>query len=239
MKHNNILILGASSDIGVELVKKFIENGYFVYAHYNSNTNELSKIPTKKIFQFKANFLNLNDVKIKLLIKKIKKKKIFYIINLIGYIDNINYIKSDLENVISSLKVNTLIPNLIIKELLPNMIKAQFGRILNCSSVGVKFGGGENTYNYSLAKHTLEFIPSYLKRLSSKNILINNLRIGVTNTKMHSKIKNKKKFLKKRAKLIPIGRIAEINEIVDSIIFLISKKNSYLTNQTISISGGE
>ena len=239
MKHNNILILGASSDIGVELVKKFIENGYFVYAHYNSNNNELSKIPKKKIFQFKANFLNLNDVKIKLLIKKIKKKKIFYIINLIGYIDNINYIKSDLENVISSLKVNTLIPNLIIKELLPNMIKAQFGRILNCSSVGVKFGGGENTYNYSLAKHTLEFIPSYLKRLSSKNILINNLRIGVTNTKLHSKIKNKKKFLKKMEKLIPIGRIAEINEIVDSIIFLISKKNSYLTNQTISISGGE
>ena len=239
MSHNNILILGASSDIGVGLVKKSIENGYFVYAHYNSNKNELAKLPKKKLFQFKANFLNLNDTKIKPLIKKLKTKKICYVINLIGYIDNINYVKSNLENAILSLKVNTLIPNIIVKELLPYMLKAQFGRILNCSSIGVKFGGGENTYNYSLAKHTLEFIPSYLKKLSSKNILINNLRIGVTNTKLHSKIKNKKKFLKKRARLIPIGRIAEINEIVDSIIFLISKKNSYLTNETISISGGE
>ena len=54
-----------------------------------------------------------------------------------------------------------------------------------------------------------------------------------------NEIINNNNFLEKRARLIPIGRIAEINEIVDSIIFLISKKNSYLTNETISISGGE
>ena len=112
------------------------------------------------------------------------------------------------------------------------MIKIQFGRIVNGSSIGVKFGGGESTYNYSLSKHTLEFIPSYIKKLSKKNILINNIRIGVTNTKLHSKIKNK--VINKRTKLIPIGRMGETHEIANYIYFLISKNNSYLTNETIS-----
>ena len=235
----NILILGASSDIGIRLVKKCIEDGYFVYAHYNSRKNELTKFPKKKLQIFKSNFLKFNDKKINQLIKKLKNKNIFYIINLIGYVDNVNYLNSSLKNIISTLKVNTLVPNLIIKKLLPNMIKIEFGRILNCSSIGVKFGGGENTYNYSLSKHVLEFIPSYLKKLSKKNILINNIRIGVTNTKLHSKIKNKNKILKKRATLIPMGRISEIDEMVEYILFLISQKNSYLTNETVTVSGGE
>tara|TARA_B110000003_G_scaffold263270_1_gene286757 strand:- start:22361 stop:23080 length:720 start_codon:yes stop_codon:yes gene_type:complete len=239
MIKKNILILGASSDIGVRVVKKCIENGYFVYAHYNSRLNGLSKFSKKNIFKFKSNFSNLNDKKIKHLVKKLKNKKISHIVNLIGYVDNINYLKSNLENLISSLKINSLIPNLIIKELLPYMCKIEFGRILNCSSIGVKFGGGKNTYNYSLSKYTLEFIPSYLRNLAKKNILTNNIRIGVTNTKLHSKIKNKKNLLKKRTKLIPIGRMAEIDEICDYIVFLISKQNSYLTNETITVSGGE
>lgn len=239
MKNNNILILGASSDIGIELTKKCIEKGYFVYAHYNSNKNKLSKLPKKNCDKINSNFKNLNDKKLQQFIKKIKDKKISYIVNLIGYIDNIDYLNSNLKNSISSLKVNTLVPNLIIKELLPHMLKIKFGRILNCSSIGIKFGGGRNTYNYSLSKHTLEFIPSYLKKLSNQNILVNNLRIGVTNTKLHSKIKNKNKFLKKRSKLIPLGRLAESDEMTDYIIFLISEKNTYLTNETISVSGGE
>ena len=234
---NNILILGAISDIGIQLVKKCIENGYFVYAHYNSSQSELSKFSKKNVFKLKSNFRNLNDKKIREFVKQLKSKKIANIVNLVGNIDNINYLKSNLENTISSLKVNTLIPNFIIKELLPYMIKIQFGRIVNGSSIGVKFGGGESTYNYSLSKHTLEFIPSYIKKLSIKNILINNIRIGVTNTKLHSKIKNK--VINKRTKLIPIGRMGETHEIANYIYFLISKKNSYLTNETISVSGGE
>ena len=67
-------------------------------------------------------------------------------------------------------------------------------------------------------------------------MLINNLRIGVTNTKLHTKIG---KNLKKRVKLIPISRAAETNEIVKYILFFLSEDNTYSTCQTISISGGE
>ena len=43
------------------------------------------------------------------------------------------------------------------------MLKNSFGRIVNCSSIGIKFGGGNNTYNYSLSKFASEFIPYNFK----------------------------------------------------------------------------
>ena len=104
----------------------------------------------------------MNDKKIREFVKQLKSKKIANIVNLVGYIDNINYLKSNLENTIFSLKVNTLIPNFIIKELLPYMIKIQFGRIVNGSSIGVKFGG-EKVRIITVYQSTLEFIPSYIK----------------------------------------------------------------------------
>ena len=117
------------------------------------------------------------------------------------------------------------------------MIKAKYGRILHCSSIGVKFGGGINTYTYSLAKHCLEFIPQHYKINSKANVLYNVLRIGVTDTKIHKKIS--KKNLKSRVEKIPLGRIGKPDEIAQYIYFLSSNNNSFITNQVLSISGGE
>ena len=117
------------------------------------------------------------------------------------------------------------------------MVKNKFGRILHCSSIGVKFGGGENTYSYSLSKHCLEFIPQYYKKVSKFNLLYNVLRIGVTETKIHKKISYKN--LKKRVKMIPLKRPAKPKEIADYIHYLSSNHNSFISNQILSISGGE
>lgn len=238
-EYKNILILGASSDIGCELVKQFLNDGYQVYAHCYLNKKKLSQIINRNLNIIKSDFSKFNDKKLKFFLKFLQKKKINYLINLIGMVDNISYSKSNIQNQLSILKVNTVVPNLITKALIPNMINLKFGRIVNCSSIGVKFGGSQYNYNYSLSKHSSEFIPSELKKMSKKNILVNNLRIGVTNTKIHKKMKRNKKNLIKRESLIPIGRIAQINEIVRYIVFFASKENSYVTNETISIAGGE
>tara|TARA_B100000809_G_C14878963_1_gene438440 strand:- start:353 stop:508 length:156 start_codon:yes stop_codon:yes gene_type:complete len=43
----------------------------------------------------------------------------------------------------------------------------------------------------------------------------------------------------KRIQLIPMNRMAEASEIANYIVYLASDKNSYMTGQTVSISGGE
>ena len=82
-----------------------------------------------------------------------------------------------------------------------------------------------------------EFFFNNYRELYKKNILINALRIGLTDTKIHKKVKGKN--LKKRVKLIPLGRMATTDEVAKYIYFYSSKQNTLTTNETIDISGGE
>ena len=182
-----ILILGGSSDISKELIKNLDLNRNYIYLHYNKNR---PKISSKKISLIKKNFALLDKKNFNKSLKIFKNFDI--IINLVGYIDNKSYYESDYDNLIKSLNANFLAPLFIIKNSINHMKKKNFGRIINCSSIGTKFGGGENTYNYSLSKHCSDFIPKELRKLSNKNILTNNVKIGLVNTKIHKKISKKK-----------------------------------------------
>ena len=53
VRNKKIIILGASSDIGVETVKLFLNNNFTVLAHYNKNKKDLTKIKSKKLTNFR------------------------------------------------------------------------------------------------------------------------------------------------------------------------------------------
>ena len=239
-KKKKVLILGGSSDIANDLIPKLINKDYQITAHYSSNSINVKKLKKRfnKIKFIKQNFYKITKKNLNKFLKKSDIKNNATLINLVGYVDKKTYQKTTLEQTLEAIKINTLIPNLIIRENLKFMKKIKYGRILNCSSIGVKFGGGDKTYNYSLSKHLLEFIPRYIKEHAKLNIIINNIRIGYTNTKIHKKIKNTNK-LKSRIKKIPVGRAAATNEIANYISNFISKENSFITNETITIAGGE
>jgi len=238
LKENRIaLILGASSDIGISVVEKFINKGWYVLAHANKNIKQFKKLKiyNKRLKIIKCDLNKTNEVK--RFLKTISKAKILTYVNLVGYLDNISYLKTNLKLIIKSLTVNTLAPNMIKRSLIKNMEKSNFGRILDLSSIGVKYGGSEFTYNYSFSKHALEYMPSYFKNLVKKNILTNILRVGVVDTKLLKKIKGKN--IKKRKKLIPIKRLATTKEISETVYNLASEKNTYISGEIIAIAGGE
>ena len=76
------------------------------------------------------------------------------------------------------------------------------------------------------------FLPKITYSLESRKS-----RIGLTKTKLHLQLPSKN--LKKRIELIPIKRMATTREIADYVFYLASERNSYITNQVSSISGGE
>jgi NAD(P)-dependent dehydrogenase (short-subunit alcohol dehydrogenase family) len=238
-KKKHILILGGSSDIGIEVVKLILKFNWNVTAHYFKNKK---KLETLKRHSVNLKLLNFDFAKqnkgIEKLISKRFNEKYDSIINLVGYIDSKGFENTNLKSIIKSLTANMILPILVEKHCLKKMLSQKWGRILNCSSIGIKFGGGVNSYNYSLSKHCLEFIPNSYKRWAKKNVFINNLRIGVTNTKIHKRMK-KNRQLKKRLKLIPIERMAEPKEIATYILNLVTENNTYMTGQTITVSGGE
>lgn len=238
VRKKHILVLGGSSDIGVVTIKILLNKGWKVTAQYSSNKAKLVNLKINNTLELvKMDFTKANDGNCEKILKNKFNNKFDSFLNLVGYIDNKSFMNFDLKSAIRSVKVNAIIPMLIVKKVIKNMLKQRWGRIVNCSSIGVKFGGSDKTFNYSLAKQTLEFIPINYKNWAKRNVFINNVRVGVTNTKLHKKIR--KKNLKKRIQLIPARRMADPKEISKFLINLISEENSYITGQTINISGGE
>ena len=238
MNLKKILILGDSSDIGLKTIDLFLAHNWKVYAHYNKGIKKLKNLKknNENLNLLKLNFKNSKNIE-----KKVKKSfnhGYHSIINLIGYIDNKSFANTKLKDTLESISINALIPNLILRNNLGFMIKEKWGRIVNGSALGIPYGGGEYSFNYNLSKHCLEFIPGKFRDWAKKNILINNLRIGHTNTKIHKKMK-KTIFGNRRINLIPINRMATKKEMAEYLFFMATEKNSFMTNETVSATGGE
>ena len=238
--NNEVFILGASSDIGIETVKIFINNNWKVIAHYNDNAEKLKTLQKKNKSQIKLLKINFKDVKkANKEIDKNKKilKEVNSFVSLIGFLRANNKMKINFESIIEHIKINFFSNLIVLEAIKHNMLKKNFARVLLSSSIGTKFGGSKTTYAYSISKFLNEFIPSEFKKKYAKKIIYNVLQIGVTKTKIHNKID--KKDMKKRKKLIPIERIANPNEVAQKIFFLSSEKNTLIHGQVINISGGE
>ena len=231
-----VLILGGSSDIGIEVIKKFLKDKWVVIAHYSKNSHELKKIKSKNLKIFKYDLKNIYKFE-----EFIKKNSLFNNINsyisLTGYINSANFSDIKIIDFYDHINVNYLSNLIILKKILPQMKKNNFGRVLLSSSTGVKFGGGETTPLYSLTKYMNEFFFSSYNELFKKNILINTIRIGLTKTKIHKKIK--KKNLAKRIQMIPIKRMASTKEVANYIFIYSTEFNTLTTRKIIDVTGGE
>ena len=141
------------------------------------------------------------------------------------------------DDLLRSFTVNLLPGLLLTRALAPGMVARGWGRIVHGSSIGVKFGGGADSFAYSLAKHALEFMPSAHKVWARSGVLVNALRIGVADTRFHAR--DPGKDMAARVAMIPAGRMAAAHEIAATLFWLGSEHNSYTTGQVIACAGGE
>ena len=242
MKNKNVLILAANSDIGLQTTKIFLKNNWNVTAHFKGegeNTKILKKMKSryKKLDFFEFDFLRIDDFERYISKNKDYFKKFDSFVSLTGLYILTNFSKFKIKDFNDHINVNYYPNILIIRELLNEMKRKKWGRILLASSIGTKFGGSEKSFIYSLSKYMNEFFPSYYKNYAKFNILINALKIGLTNTKLVKK--DKSKNLNKRISLIPLKRMAETTEVASYIYFLCSENNTLITKEVINISGGE
>ena len=158
--------------------------------------NKLKRINNENLKLFKFDLRNIDKFE-KFIKNNQFTKNIDSFISLTGYLEPINLFKISSKNFNDHINVNYLSNIMIMKKILPTMKKKKFGRILLSSSVGVKFGGSKNSIIYSLTKHMNEFFFTSFKEFFEENILINSIRIGITDTKIHKKksVKNLKKEL--------------------------------------------
>ena len=234
-----VFITGASSDIGVATCKKYLEEGFHVIGHYNNGQDSFFDLvdASPNMQSLQIDLSDPHSVEQALTDHAGLFQKIDVLINMAATFRSISFPEITATEIIETMNVNLIAGLLFMRSIMPEMIRRKWGRIVNIGSIGVKFGGGSESFCYALSKHSLEFIPSDYKSWASSNVFVNTLRIGVTDTKFHKN--DKDKDLDRRVEMIPVQRMASPDEIANIIFLHGSDQNTFITGQVISASGGE
>lgn len=124
----------------------------------------------------------------------------------------------------------------VSKRATQSMLRARKGRIILVSSV-VGLLGQAGQANYAASKAGLVgFARSLARELGSRSITVNVVAPGPVDTDMTKGLGEEK--LAAFAELVPLGRIATVEEISGVITFLASTDAAYITGAVIPVDGG-
>jgi len=112
------------------------------------------------------------------------------------------------------------------------------GVILNTASVnGIRPGDMQGIYSITKAA-VISMTKSFAKECGRHNIRVNALLPGLTDTKFASALTNNDKILKLALTQIPLGRVADPDEMAGTVLYLVSDASSYTTGACIIVDGG-
>jgi len=122
------------------------------------------------------------------------------------------------------------------KSVLRGMMKKKAGRIVSITSVVGAMGNSGQT-NYAAAKAgIMGFTKSLAREVGSRGITVNTIAPGFIQTDMTDTLPDEQK--KALTSQIPMARLGTIDEIAQTVLFLVSEGGSYITAQTLHVNGG-
>lgn len=124
----------------------------------------------------------------------------------------------------------------VTKQCLRGMTKARWGRIINLTSV-VGAMGNAGQSNYAAAKAGIVgYSKSMAAELGSRGITVNCIAPGLIGTDMTDELTEDQRAA--MLARIPMGRLGEVSEIADLVVFLAGESAGYITGETIHVNGG-
>ena len=122
------------------------------------------------------------------------------------------------------------------KSIVPHMIKANYGSIVNIASIAGK-EGNPNAMPYSAAKAgVIALTKSLGKELADKNIAVNCVTPAAAKTRIFDQISQE--HIDYMLSKIPRGRFIKVDELASMVSWLVSEENSYTTGAVFDLSGG-
>ena len=122
------------------------------------------------------------------------------------------------------------------KSIVPEMIKNNYGRIVNIASVAGK-DGNANASAYSSAKAgVIGLTKSLGKELAQYNIAVNAVTPAGAKTRILDQMS--KEHVQRMLSKVPRGRFLELDELSSLVSWLSSEENSFSTAAVFDISGG-
>ena len=239
LKNRTAIVTGGAQGFGYAITKSFLDSGAEVIIwdiDQKAVDEALKELSTDKCSHQIVDVTNFNDV-IKNVEKVIENKNIDIFINNAG-IAGKNAKVWDYQNE-EWLKVINLNLNSVFyccKAIVPHMIKNNYGRIVNISSIAGK-EGNPNASAYSTSKAgVIGLTKSLGKELADKNISVNAVTPAAAKTRIFDQMTEE--HINYMLSKIPRQRFAKVNELASLVSWLASEENSFSTAAVFDLSGG-
>ncbi|MGH6743314.1 SDR family NAD(P)-dependent oxidoreductase [Novosphingobium sp.] len=133
------------------------------------------------------------------------------------------------------IRINLKGPWLVTKEIVPDMLAAQWGRIINITSSSTQSGSFAQSHYVSSKGGLLGMTKALAMELGGTGITANMIPPGSIDTPM---LRQAPIDAETYGKTLPVKRLGQVADIAAAAAFLASEEASYMTGQTISTNGG-
>lgn len=238
------LILGASSDLGCELIKQIAkkkEDSVTILAHYNSSDTSIRKIEAEyellNLHLIKADLSDL--VQTKEMIEHIKKLNLkpSHIINFSAQAYRFNRLAElDTNRLNSNMTIQVYSFALICQAFIPGMVDDKYGKIVAILSAATKGEPPKNTTEYTVVKYALlGLVKSLAADYGDLGINVNAVSPGMIDTKFIKSIGRKiKEFT---AEKNPRHRNLEVEDVIPTIELLLSENSQFMNGVNLNLTG--
>ena len=239
LKGRVAVVTGGAQGFGYAITKRLLEScaEVIIWDIDQKATDEaLKKLSSDKCSYQNVDVTNIDDIT-KNIENITKEKNIDIFINNAGMAGQNtqvwNYPKDEW------LKVMDLDLNSVFyccKAIVPHMIKNNYGRIVNISSIAGK-EGNPNASAYSTAKAgVIGLTKSLGKEVADKNIAVNCVTPAAAKTRIFDQMT--KEHIDYMLSKIPRNRFAKVEELASLVTWLASEENSFSTSAVFDLSGG-
>ena len=239
LKNRTAIITGGAQGFGFDIAKKFLNSGANVIIwdiDKKQLKNAIKKINSSKLSYHVVDISNFEKVN-NTVLEINKNFKIDILVNNAGItgptMELWNYSIDDWNK---TLEINLNGTFNCCKSIVPYMIKNDYGRIVNISSVAGKEGNA-NASAYSASKAAVLGLTKALgKELAHKNIAVNAVTPAGAKTRILDQMSDK--HVQSMLSKVPRGRFLEVKELSSLVCWLSSEENSFSTAAIFDISGG-
>ena len=238
-KNRTALVTGGAQGFGFDIAKRFLESGAKVII-WDIDPKMIEKaVKDLNNPDLTSNIVDVSNFKeVESSIKEIiKNSNIDILINNAGITGpTASLWEYDLEMWKKVVEINLMGTFHCCKAIVPNMIKNNYGRIVNVASVAGK-DGNANAIAYSVGKAgAIGLTKSLGKELADKNIAVNAVTPAGAKTRILDQMT--KEHVQRMLSKVPRGRFLEVEEFTSLICWLSSEENTFSTAAVFDISGG-
>ena len=238
-KSRTAIVTGGAQGFGLDISKRFLKSGAKVIMWDNDpKALELAAkdLNNPNLTSSVIDVSNFEDVN-KNVQEILKNSNIDILINNAGITGPTATLwEYDIEMWKKVVQINLMGTFNCCKSIVPNMIKNNYGRIVNVASVAGK-DGNANASAYSVGKAgAIALTKSLGKELADKNIAVNAVTPAGAKTRILDQMT--KEHVQSMLSKVPRGRFLEVEEFTSLICWLSSEENTFSTAAVFDISGG-